>query len=474
MQEQPAALPRAYNPTSVLPPAVDAYTRKFTQNAVNNRTYNPGETCIIQIPAGRPSCWLNQLNSYLRFTVNGAVGVVGQGVSAVNNSRGKFAGLAGASSVIDSIRVYINGSTASELLNYPEIAELYHDATCGGGRANVLDTMQGAYHVVQLPEATPAVTGEEAVTAVYQAGFNASATAAAAANIPAWSATVSLPILDGLLGVLGSKMLPTCLFAPNSIELHITFSSVNNGLSNSPTSGFNAAAATAQNWTITNMAYCGQEVYLPSAVSEQLLASVPAGLALYTNSIHNYVSSAPTQGVAGVWSPQIILGTNYASVNSIFFTFQDLGNMPDSRGCAARRRKPCQAANPEQTITAQLQIGSERVPQVATSGDSQLMAELMQAFGMFTDKDAAPGAQLAGPAWRAVTMTQTGSFAIGYDLDTFSLENDQVRSGRSLVGQQTLLALSSIDSNVSFTMQTYIHHDTKVVIRPGSAVSIYW
>jgi len=467
MQEQPAALPRAFNPTSVLPPAVDAYSRKFTQNAVNNRTYNPGETCIIQIPAGRPSCWLNQLNSYLRFTVNIPADTLAVGA----NSRVKFAGMAGASSVIDSVRVYINGSTASELLNYPEVAELYHDMTAGT-RESFLDTTQGAVHAFRKPDAFAPVTGEESLTPMFEATVNSGnniAAAGAGVFYTGMGLTFSVPLLDGLLGVLGSKMLPTCLFAPNSIELHITFSSQVTGLSVSDTAnGAAAGIAAGIAWTISNMAYVGQEVYLPSAVSEQLLASVPMGLAIYTNGIHNYVSST-----GAIADPQIILGTNYASVNSLFFIFQQSAAaiFGDARNALARRVKPTAAA--ANTITSQLQIGSERVPQVATSGDSQIMAELTQAFGMFTDKDAAPVAHMAGAAFRLLTPVQCASFAIGYDLDTFSLENDQVRSGRSLVGQQTLLALTGLNA-AAYNVQTYIHHDVKLVIRPGSAVSIYW
>lgn len=463
MSVDAAALPRDFNPTTALPPAVDAYTRKYTQNAQNNRTYNPTETCVIVIPSGRPGAMLQTQNSYLRFDVT--FPSITTLVAA--NQRLRFSGLAGASNLIGALRVYVNGSTASECLNYGQVAEIIHDQTSGGGRANVLDTMCGAYPTLLESEATPSVTGEETnVNPQFVGQYNASSNIAVAGATTAFTRTFCVPLIDGVLGTLAQKALPVSLFAPSSIELHITWASQFQGMCVGPIQLAGANAVAAIPWTVSNVSFVGQEVYLPSVVSEAMLASVPQGLSLYTNALHNYTSST---GAAA--SPQIILSTNFASVNSLMFTFQPTAALNFSYWCQNRRVKPTAAVT--DVVTAQLQIGSERVPQVATSGDSQIMAEVLQAFAALNDRDYCPAPQMARKAFTALTLSSAASFLIAYDLDSFTLESDSVRSGRSLVGQQTVLSLTGLDAS-AYQVQTYVHHDCKLVIRPGGAVSIYW
>lgn len=454
------ALPRAFNPTVSLPPAVDAYTRRYTQNAVNNRAFDPGQTVIIQIPTGRPGAFLVPQLSYLRFTVT----VPQSTAAAAANSRSKFSGLAGAANVIGEQRVLLNGSVVEEILNHPTAYELFHDAGCGV-RQNMEEVMQGAY---PMALASTAVTYESSVTPTYKGAWNCSVDNGGAAAVTAtWTQTFCVPIMSSILGTFAEKAFPTCLVAPNSLELHLRLSDRERAFSVTDATGANgSAAAVIDAWTVASVQFVGCEVVLPSPVMDSILSAVPEGLTLFSSTVHNYTAST---GQAA--SPQIVLGTNYASVNSLFCVFQNSTQF--TRAYASNRRlKP--TANASDEMSSQLQIGSERVPQVPTTGTSQIMAELMQAFGALSDKDAAPSLVFSYTPFTTVTnVTQTSSFAIGYDLDVFSIASDQVRSGRNLVGQQTTLALTGLNAT-NYTVQAYIWHDVKYVIRAGGAVSCYW
>lgn len=450
------ALPRAFNPTVSLPPAVDAYTRRYTQNAVNNRTFNPAETVIIQIPTGRPGAFLVPQLSYLRFTVTVPVSAG----NAAAGDRSKFAGLAGAANMIGEQRVLLNGSVVEEILNHQAAYELFHDGGCGV-RQNMEEVMSGVYPVALTAGASNATTASP----LYASGWNCSAAGAGGAVSAAWTQTFCVPIMSSLLGTFAEKALPTCLIAPNSLELHLRLSDAARAIAVAQSTGA-AGATTVANWTVSAMQFVGCEVVLPSPVMDSILSVVPEGLTLFSSTLHNY-----TAGTGAVASPQVVLGTNYASVNSLFCIFQLAADLVGTRP-SNRRIKPAAAAT--DVLTAQLQIGSERVPQVPTSGDSQIMAELMQAYGALSDRDAAPSAVFTYTAFTGITpVLQTSSFAIGYDLDVFSIASDQVRSGRNLVGQQTTLSMTGLDA-VAYTIQAYVWHDVKFVFRAGGAVSCYW
>lgn len=448
------ALPRVMNPTVSLPPAVDAYTRRYTQNAVNNRTFTPSETVIIQIPTGRPGAFLVPQLSYLRFSVT----FTGTAAAAAGN-RNKFSGLAGAANVIGEQRVLLNGSVVEEILNHQVCYELFHDAGCGV-RQNFEETMSGAYPVVL----TAGGDNEDAPIALYASNSNCSAAGAVAVAADVVR-TFCVPIMSALLGTFAEKALPTCLIAPNSLELHLRLSEVTRAI-NISTSAGGAGAVASGGYTVGNVQFVGCEVVLPSAVMDSIISMVPQGLEIYSSTVHNYTAATGANA-----TPNIVLGTNYASVNSLFLTFPADAS---AQRPANRRMKPTAAETT--TVTCQLQIGSERVPQVPTSGDAQIMAELMQAFGALADKDAAPSAVFSANAFTVRTAnapTMVSSFAIGYDLDVFSIASDQVRSGRNLVGQQTTVSLTGLDG-INHTVQSYVWHDVKYVFRAGGAVTAYW
>lgn len=477
------ALPRVFNPTVSLPPAVDAYTRRYTQNAVNNRSFNPAETVIIQIPTGRPGAFLVPQLSYLRFTVTVPVSAA----VADAGCRSKFAGLAGAANMIGEQRVLLNGSVVEEILNHQAAYELFHDGGCGV-RQNMEEVMMGAYPVsndrdydaIALGPPLALTSFNKHITSpLYASGWNCSAASteggAAAAVTAAWSQTFCVPIMSALLGTFAEKALPTCLIAPNSLELHLRLSEAARAIAVAQTNAGLAGIGntTVANWSISSVQFVGCEVVLPSPVMDSILSMVTQGLEIYSSTLHNYTAST-----GGATSPQIVLGTNYASVNSLFCIFQNtsqlVGTLPSNR-----RIKPTAAAADE--MTSQLQIGSERVPQVPTTGTAQILTELMQAFGALSDKDAAPSAVFSYIPFTTVAYpTQTSSFAIGYDLDVFSIASDQVRSGRNLVGQQTTLSLTGLNAapvggvQGAYVVQAYVWHDVKYVFRAGGAVSCYW
>jgi len=467
------ALPRAFNPTVSLPPAVDAYTRRYTQNAVNNRSFNPSETVIIQVPTGRPGAFLVPQLSYLRYTVTVPISTVALGAASAGD-RSKFAGLAGAANMIGEQRVLLNGSVVEEILNHQPAYELFHDAGCGV-RQNMEEQLMGAYPVVNdfnfdaIAAGPPIVLtryNNHLVSALYESGWNCSAASAGggAAVTDAWTQTFCVPIMSSLLGTFAEKALPTCLIAPNSLELHIRLSDAARAIAVTQTYGA-AGTAYVPNWSVSNVQFVGCEVVLPSPVMDSILSVVPEGLTLFSSTLHNYTAST-----GAATSPQIVLGTNYASVNSLFAIFQIPADLVGNKQ-SNRRVKP--TALVTDVITAQLQIGSERVPQVPTSDSSQIMAELQQAFGTLSDRDAAPSAVFGYTPFNSITTTMTSSFAIGYDLDVFSIASDQVRSGRNLVGQQTTLSLTNIVA-ANRTVQSYVWHDCKFVLRAGGAVSCYW
>jgi hypothetical protein len=116
MSEVGTAVPANVNLAKHKPYAVSAYSRRVKSIANNAQSFGPDSYVNITLDTSTPGSFLDPLSSYLKFDIN----ITNTNVFADYISFGN----AGAASVIEEFRIYVQGTPIEEILQYNLFYEL--------------------------------------------------------------------------------------------------------------------------------------------------------------------------------------------------------------------------------------------------------------------------------------------------------------------------------------------------------------
>ena len=472
-------VPHQYSLHIVKPPAVAATTRTFDAQPYNGTSFAPNQSIMIPLPTGRPGSFFDPHMSYLQFQVDATFSVPnGTATSEVvgaytDNTLAKC----GAMAFIQEMRILVNGVVIEEIQNYNLLCELLHDFHAGGGTYGMDGLMyNGAQPAVQRSN------GYVIGTANGHSIFHTLVNATGATVTTAFSFINCIPLVSGILGTMAEKAWPAMLLSPGSMILELKLA---------PTIvpfRSNVAAITVTNWAISKVKWVGKEVIVADDVSATILQAAQSGaLSIHCQTYRDYQCQLQNSK-----SLSQILPIKLLSLNSLFFCFRDVLAISSNTFSALTRLQPGETptfVNNYKTIPAnnslyfQLMVGSERLPARPLSDISEFVVELKKSLGRLVVSDV-PWSPNLDTSYRVTgNRGNEGSFVIGLDMDTFSMSNSSVRSGRNTTGDQITLELRAETQNdlfndgaiiASVLLDTIALHDMKLSFMPGGLITAIW
>ena len=238
------------------PSAPKSRSYRISVAPLNASVFAPGSQMIFELPTGRKGTWMDQSQSYIKFSVQCqsanavAANAANNGIYVENS----------AYSFIQRLDIY-NSSNLLETVNeYGQLSNFLIDTqltqsdkaglSCMIG-CNNLENIQSNLPIgVTIPNAGPTTVAIPAVSSEVQrpgdrSGMGMAGTTAIAGSIPY---TFCLPVLSGVVGVNASKMMPVGkLNAPIRCEFY---------LAANDDAIYYGAGAGATTWQIVNAEFC--------------------------------------------------------------------------------------------------------------------------------------------------------------------------------------------------------------------------
>ena len=450
------------------PSAPKSRSYRISCAPMNGSKFNGSDQMIFELPTGRKGTWMDQSQSYLKFSVQCtanaacAAGVVTGGIYVENT----------AYSFIQRLDIY-NSSNLLETINeYGQLANFLIDTSLTQSDkmglsamigSNPNDNIQSAVaQGVVLPAAGALaaplpVTSVEVQRAGDRSGMSLAAVQGPVANYPqAIPYTFCLPLLSGVVGINASKMLPVGkLNAPIRCEFY---------LATNDDAVYYGVTGVGCVWTITNAEF---DVCYVELQDDSLDAPLAQGEQEYISTItYRQASTIMPANTAGEFTQ--LVPFRCASLNAIYARFRPYVSNIQGVTASAAYRKSC-SVNPN-LASFYWRIGSSIYPNkpiylvngttVGTGAEG--FAELLKSFHALS---ASTGnttlnygqytvAQNAIQGWNAnvglgmVNATALGNhynaFAVGLELQSFSNRSDTILSG-----------ISTLNSQVYFTGTTY-------------------
>lgn len=296
---------------------------------------------------------------------------------------------------------------------------------------------------------------------------------------------VCFPLISTWIGMMAEKAFPLLLLSPQSLQIELELENsikwATQCQSLAVPAYLNVAAVAEVNlpvatYTVDTVRFVGQEILVGDEVAIQVMSAAqnPAiGLSMHGQTWRNYQSFIPS----GVASANFIIPIKVLSANSIFFLFRPQW---DSGLYSAYNLSTIQPGDLLKYGSAQLLIGTQRMPQRPLKGRGQFMAEFKKAWNSLLDTDVHFTSNFAH-GFDDVVTSADGVYALGFNMDTFSIANDAVRSGYNTIGDQMNLELNSNTATPLFTpasggaqVDAFVHHDIKLTFLAGGVVTVIW
>lgn len=291
-------------------------------------------------------------------------------------------------------------------------------------------------------------------------------------------------------------------------------------------------------YEVLNVQYVCKQVVLMDTVTSAIVSKAAAGdISIHTNSFRSYSTDLGNVGGFQNVSVTLLVPAKVASANALYVTFRDAAQLQDPKYESLKR----QAIGLSQTgdkASVQLRIGNELIPQSPIVSSSEALIELLKAhhdypntlnftklgenvrvletepyyYTASTDHTNA-GDVIKTPMYfddfncNCIQYPLTGtvteyhrkgisidypnydyepawysSFALGFDLDTFSYDSNVMRSGRYL-GNNTmqLIITNGTFSNVDLSstarnwrVDYFVMHDVRVSFQAGGIVQSFY
>jgi hypothetical protein len=233
------------------PSAPKSRSYRLSVAPINKSTFQGGDQMIFELPTGRRGTWLDQSQTYLKFSFQ-CVTTAASGQSITTSvSTGVYLDNT-AYSLIQRCDIY-NSSNLLETINeYGQLANLLIDTSLTQSDKAGLSSMIGSSNfngIINAKATATAFAQYEASTQIQTAGDRNGlqvATNTAIATAPLYS--FALPLLSGVVGTLSNKMLPVGkLSSPVRLEFY---------LANNNDAIYFGTAGTGAVWTLSNVEIC--------------------------------------------------------------------------------------------------------------------------------------------------------------------------------------------------------------------------
>jgi len=428
------------------PSAPKSRSYRISVAPLNKSVFAPGDQMIFELPTGRRGTWLDQTQSYLKFSVQVASTAASEATTGrtgvyVDNSAYSF---------IQRLDIY-NSSNLLETINeYGQLANFLMDTSLTqsdkAGLSALLGTNPNSHTVLGVNPPAQWYSVPTTHTPGDRSGLPMATTIAVADAIPY---TFCLPVLSGVVGVNSSKMLPVGQIV-NPIRCEFYLSALNDAI-------YAGGAAVAPTWQIVNAEFCVCYVELQD---DSLDMRAGPGEAQYiaTTTYRQSPVSIP-QATNGEFTAMIPF--RCSSLNAIYGRFRNCQACVQGANLTAGYRKSS-SINPNFS-QYYFRVGSSMYPNKpvylqggGTGTGSEGYAELLKSFHALSSSIGNSAltfnnynvAQAAASGWAASYAIGTSkalsilpdsfanAFAIGLELQTFSNRSDTILSGVSTLNSQ--------------------------------------
>ena len=465
------------------PSAPKSRSYRINVAPLNKSVFVGGDQIIIELPTGRKGTWLDQSQSYLKFSVQcastAAANVGGTGIYLDNS----------AYSFIQRLDIY-NSSNLLETINeYGQLANFLIDTSLTQSDKAGIASMIGCNNLNTLifagaPAATTAYT--LAQVAGDRSGMSMASVAGVATISTAIPYTFTLPILSGVIGVNASKMLPIGkLSAPIRCEFYLA---ANDDAIYSRTAGAGAV------WQLVNVEFCACYVELQDDNFDIPLA--PGQPTYISTSTYRQASTYLPSATSGEFTT--LVPFRCASLTALYARFRNQATAIQGSNATAAYRKSS-SINPNLS-SFYFRIGSsifKNKPIYLINGSlvgtgAEAYAELLKSFHALSSSISNSALSLqnynvcatATQGWAAANApgakntgtidTHNNGFAIGLECQSFSNRNDTILSGISTLNSQIYFtgtinngATAGGASTFNYTVDFFSQMDMILVIIDG-------
>ena len=459
------------------PSAPKSRSYRLNVSPLNKSIFSGLDQIIIELPTGRRNTWLDQSQSYLKFSVQCAstAAVVNNNSIYLDNSAYSF---------IQRLDVY-NSSNLIETINeYGQLSNYLIDMSLTRSDKAGMSSLIGTNANLQIYSAAAATIVTPFQIPGDRSGMGLNSVAIASGISTAVPYTFCLPLLSGVVGVNASKMLPIGkLNAPIRLEFYL---SANDDAIYSGTLGAGAV------WQIVNVEFCACYVEIQDDSIDQNLG-VPEYISTTTYRQTSTYLPAATSGEYTCLVP-----FRCSSLTALYARFRNYSNSVQGvNGTAAYRKSSSINPNFSQFY---FRIGSSIYPNkpinlingslVGTG--SEAMAELLKSFHSLSSTignssitsqnynvaaTAVQGWNLAnvpGAKTSGTVDTHYNAFSIGLECESFSNRSDTILSGISTLNSQIFFtgvvnsgATVGGASNFNYTVDFFSQMDMILVLENG-------
>jgi len=471
------------------PSAPKSRSYRISIAPVNKSVFTPSDQIIFEIPTGRKGTWLDQSQSYLKFSVQfSSTAAVTPGANGIYVDNTAY-------SFIQRCDIYHSSNLLETINEYGQLANFLIDtsltqsdkaglsALIGSNDQTIYSSVLAAY--AQYGVVTPLrVPGD-------RSGQSFASVTTAAGIGTAIPYTFSLPMLSGIIGVNASKMLPVGkLASPLRVELYL---SANDDAIYYGTAGAGAA------WQIVNVEFCACFVEIQDDSFDSISPDEPQYISTTTyRQASTYLPAATT----GEFTT--LLPFRAASITALYARFRNFGSAVQGVNATAAYRKSS-SINPCLSYIY-FRIGSSLYPNkpiyltngslVGSGGEGY--AELLKSFHALSSSignscipyssynvSAAPVQgfvqnYVPTPKYGAANVTGTAidthgnAFAIGLECQSFSNRNDTILSGISTLNSQiyftagiTTGQTAGGGNNYNYTIDFFTQMDMVLILQNG-------
>jgi len=477
---------------------------------INKSVFNPNDQIIFELPTSRKGTWLDQSQSYLKFSVQFAsTTACGQGGSGIYLDNSAY-------SFLNRLDIFHGSNACEQISEYGQLCNFLMDTSLTQSDKAGLSTLIGTNHAnisytnvltnsgVIAASGTSDISGQiltgnyrnfiginaQVQTPGDRSGFSPASVALASGISTAVPYTFSLPLLNA------SKMLPVGkLTSPIRVELYL---SANDNAIYYGTAGANAV------WQITNVEFCACYVELNDDSLDQM--ALPGEEEYISTTTYRQSSTYLPSATSGEFT--CLLPFRAASITGLYARFRPFGTSVQGSNASAAYRSA--SINPNLSFFY-YRIGSSLYPNKPiylnngslTGTGSEAYAELLKSFHALSstignsaltynnynvaataDKGwfqaYVPGAK----TYSLSTATAVGTvpsidtfgnnFGIGLECQSFSNRNDTILSGISTLNSQIYFTgglnngmTAGGANNYNYTIDFFSQMDMVLIIKDG-------
>lgn len=461
------------------PSAPKSRSYRISVAPMNKSTFTGGDQIIIELPTGRKNTWLDQSQSYFKFSVacsTTAQSLTGGSGVYLDNSAYSF---------LQRLDVYNASNLLESINNYGDLCNMLIDTNLTQSDKAGLSGIIGTNDQTVFQSTAAAYAQNGYMTNTQTAGDRSGLSLQCETSITA-AASISyvfcLPLLSAVVGANASKCLPVgMLNSPIRLEMFLA--------QNDDAIYYGTAGAGAK-WTITNVEFnvCYIELY-DDILSEQYQQGIPQYISAQT---FRHASTFIPSATSGEFTS--LVPFRCASLQALYVKFRNQANATQGANATAAYRRSSSINGNFSSVY--FRIGSSIYPNkpiylvngslVGTGGEAY--AEMLKAnhslsttvgnsaitFSQYNVCQAvqrgwaaafAPGSKAAG-----TKDTHNNAFLIALETQSFSNRNDTILSGISTLNSQIFFTGTTVSgSTVGTDLVTdfYAQMDMILVILDG-------